>query len=485
MNLDARSADTKLFSRFKFYNGLPYTAEDMHGETDNMYRKVNLILDSLVGSGVLETPVFSKQISSTSISIKVSKPFAVNIKGDIFLVGSSDNVYPITVPNTYKGTIILVCWLSNISNNTKNYEYGCMRNTEVSMSDLIDTTLNIQTSTRYQIRYDILPTTALLDYNSPVCTNLPVSNMITDAGTKTLTISSSIQSILDHIYVGNATSNIPSSDGKFYIIPIATIDSGSVIPVEITKNTISVSTNSEPTSTRDGLLWYNPTSKESKFYFGGEWKNLGGVSVTKKSTQPTSPTEGLIWYNTSTGEFKLYINEVGFVSLNNLLSFMQLLGSYTFTTTHTNEDITISIPIEEFSDGDLLSVYYEGVVLSKGTHYILNTANKTITLLNFSTNIGDTLQFNDIRIINGNIDNSSLSLLNNHLNLKATENVQGHCKLSDTTDGSGLTVTTGYAATPKAVFDVKNMINVYTDETTNKKYKIKIYNGNITLEEII
>lgn len=137
MNLDTRSTDTKLFSRFKFYNGLPYTAEDIHGETDNMYRKVNLILDSLVGSGVLETPSFDKQISGTNINIRVSKPFAVNIKGDIFLVGSSDNVYPITVSNTYKGTIIMVCWISSINNTTKNYEYGCMRNTEVSMSDLM------------------------------------------------------------------------------------------------------------------------------------------------------------------------------------------------------------------------------------------------------------------------------------------------------------------------------------------------------------
>lgn len=390
MNLDSRTTDKKLFSRFKYYNGLPHTAEDIHGDDDLSARKSELLLNHLFGNGLLGTPQFGKSVTSDLMNIRVESPFPVNINGDIFLVGSSDGVYPVSVPLDFSGTLVLVCWVSSINNVSKNYEYGCMRNTEISMSDLIDPNLNIQVSSRYQVRYDIIPISNNLSYHNPVPENITISSIISDAGEKSGTISKDDLVVIGHSYRHIKTSKIPSEDGFYYIIPIANISDDTITAVVPDLSTLLVVSSSQPMK-REGVFWYNVSTKQLSAYINGDWKNLSGLDVKVSNEEPESPAEGLLWYNPDAEEFKIFINTLGFISLSKKIVPNKLVGTYEVTSNKINSNITFAIPISSYTEKDLLELNYNGVELTEGLHYTVNKTNKTVTLISFTCEIGDTI----------------------------------------------------------------------------------------------
>ena len=57
------------------------------------------------------------------------------------------------------------------------------------------------------------------------------------------------------------------------------------------------------------------------------------------------------------------------------------------------QDIQVPIGIKQYTIGDTLRVFYEGILLEEGTHYTIDDNSKSITLLQFSVIAGDRISF--------------------------------------------------------------------------------------------
>lgn len=484
MNLNNKTSDTQIYIRNKYSNGLPYTSEDIHQETDLLKRKMGILVNSMIGSGLLETPTFIISEDSTTKSIGIKEPFPVNINGEVFLAGNSKDTYPIQVPKNYTGSIILLCWVTNISSSSTLYEYGGLNNKTLE-NNIIDDNLNIQTSSKYQIRWCICYTNVVYDYYNPsIISSVKLFNVKSESGLlSSVTLSSSNASILGHVYRYNSTSNIPSADNFIYMIPIGSIYNGIIASYKNTVNLVGATSVDEPSS--DSInVWYNPTNDQVKLYFNGNWVNISSQEIIKQSTEPVTTKEGTFWYNPDTQEFKIYIPDTGFVGVTAKMGFIQLQNSHIFTSNvSTPSNIDVDIPIDTYLSTDILKVTYEGIELYEDLNYTLDSTNKKITLLDFTVNSGDRITFTATRLVSSSELSSTIELLNSHMTTNSTSTIFGHCRVTDEVS-SNYDASTNTAATPAAVKSVENKINTLNDDTTNYNYKLGINNGLIYIRKV-
>lgn len=487
MNLSNKSSDIKLYSRNKYSDGLPYTSDDIHRDQDLRLRKLGLIMDSLIGSGPLETPNFEIIYAAGGMSARISKPIAVNLNGEIFLVGSSSNSYPITLTNAYTnftGSLVLICWYTKLTSSSELYEYGGLSNYTLQ-NDIIDSKLNIQTSARYQVRWNIGYCTNIFDYSNPVVQNINlVGSIKTEYGyVSSLVLNSTKMSVNGKFYTLPATTQVPSADGFIHVLPLAKVSNKTISSFNAPLSLSSIESSSTPNNNKQ-KVWYNPDTDTVKMYFNGAWRDVGGSSIIKQESEPTNNVkEGTIWYNTKLGEFKIYIEGIGFVDTYAKMGFVQLQATHTFmNSVNSNQNITITIPIDTYLSSDILKVSYEGLELIKDVNYTLNTANKTITLTDFTADSGDKVLFTITRLVGASDLTTTLSMLSNHMNDNGSSSSFGHVKLSDTSD-TQFDESSGIAATPKSVKSVEDKINTYIDETTETVYELGVNNGLLFIRE--
>ena len=200
----------------------------------------------------------------------------------------------------------------------------------------------------------------------------------------------------------------------------------------------------------------------------------------KSATEPEGIfKDGTIWYNPNTEEFKTYVVGEGFKSSGSSeIAFSRYQNIYTMTkTVETESDITVPIGVEGFNENDILEVVYEGLILEPG-YYDVDVENATVTLKQFTAIKGEKVLFVVTRIQRASNVTSITEEFKKHVEKTASDTVEGHVKLSDTISGDD--VTTGVAATPKAVQDAQLIV----DAGTNKKYKFGILNGLLYIKEV-
>lgn len=458
IDLSSMTSDKKIYIRNKYYDGLPLTSNDLHNEKDLMIKKMSILLDNMIGSSPLEDPQLGFRRNENSIDIRFTKSLPINLNGEIFLVNNSENLYPWENISD-NCSLVLVAWYESINANSIIYEYGGIGNNPME-NDLVEPTLKIQTSSRYQIRWHVTTTDKIFNSKNLDTSEFTLSEVSSVLGTiNNYTCKSENNSVDGKFIVNDISSGIlardssiiaPYSDGKIYILPIARV--------------------SKEDNTLDVNVYHSPP--------------IGGNQIISQATEPEGYyKEGTIWYNNNTGEFKFYVNDIGFVDIYSKLGFVQLQATtFIKEASITPQDITLTIPIDTYLETDLLRVVYEGAELAPGINYTVDATAKTITLLNFTTEVGDAILFVVTRLVGTSDMKTTLTLLEDHIKEIGNNTASGHLKLSDYPDSS-LNQTKGIAATPAALKNVENKINSIVDDTTGKSYRLGINNGLIYIKE--
>lgn len=449
MLIGNRYADNKLYRGIRHYDHLPLTSGDLHEYADILQMKNALFMNNIVGSGTLNEPKCT--ISATGISL--SSPSIVMIDGDIALI-QSDVPSPLVSKSEIEsagyadGVVCIVGWYQSLTASSTLRSFGGVNNS-ILENDIIDTDLDIQVSTRYQLRWD----TVIIDYdtyreNQGFQFSLPNRD---DTGALTSDTSLINVGVLnDSIRVATRPASMTYAVSDLYIVPI--------IRYKYTDSIISEAT-AYPSRSISG----NANFLESK-------SEPVGVQKT-----------GTIWYNPENQKLKFYIEGIGFVSAASDLTMMQL--SNTITVQHANStttDVKYNIGIDSFTEGDILQVIYQGLVLTEGENYSVNVAAKTITLLNFITEVGEQMTFIVTKLVDTTAVNNITNEFSAHVSTSGNESQRGHVYLSD--DSSPvLDNKSGIAVTPKALYEASTIV----DDTTGIRYRIKVNNKEIYLEEII
>lgn len=292
MNIGSQYNYKKLYRGIKHADGLPLTSEDLHEYADTQVKKNDYLLSSILGSGVIKEPSYSL----TSGNLFLSEPLVLNIEGDIVLVKQSDSpLFSDWNPSgtTSQGIVAVVGWYQLINSTTTMKEYGGVNNTTLT-NDLVRPPLDIQVSTRYQFRWDIVGYEGVHKDLSNLPTNLTFKNRDKDGEVTTGTnyvVTENLQRI-DAIYKGTANQSISYAvDNQVYIIPFLhytydttnnVVSSISSIGVRRTSGMKFVSSNTQPTGIfYDGDVWFNSDSREFKTYVS----NIGWVASAPKMAE--------------------------------------------------------------------------------------------------------------------------------------------------------------------------------------------------------
>lgn len=221
MNIGSQYDDKKLYRGIKHADGLPLTSEDLHEYADTQIKKTDYLLSSILGSGMIKEPSYSL----TSGNLFLSEPLVLNIEGDIALVKQSTS--PLfsdwnTSGSTTEGIIAIVGWYQLIDSTTTMKEYGGVNNDTLT-NDLVRSPLDMQVSTRYQFRWDVVGYEGVDKDLSNLPTNFTFKNRDKDGTMTSGTnyVVSSTATKIDSLYKGTAAQTISYAiNNQVYIIPI-------------------------------------------------------------------------------------------------------------------------------------------------------------------------------------------------------------------------------------------------------------------------
>lgn len=447
MLIGNRYADNKMYRGIKHYNNLPLTSGDLHEYADILQMKNAYLLNNLLGAGTLNVPAIS--ISSTGISLQ--SPSVILIDGDISLIQSDDELITISEIDSSdisEGLLCIVGWYQSLTANSTLRSYGGVRNNIIE-NDIIDTDLNIQVSTRYQLRWDIvLIDKTTYESNNPI--NINISNRDSTGSLTTGTTSITANIKINNIRVATKPNTMDYAVSDLYVVPILSYSyNGSII---------TSAKAIKPLETAGG-----------------------SVSLIKSSTQPTGDLEeGNIWYDSANSKFKIYIEGVGFIPTASDITLVQYRNTVTLDSDiNTPTNIKVNIGITEYEESDVLQVIYNGVVLTESIHYTLNKSNASISLIGFTSKVGDQVTFIDTKLIDTTTLTSISTQFSTHVNSVGNDTIKGHVNLTDTLS-STYNKDNGVAATPKLVYDATTLI----DSVTNKKYRLSVSSGVLGIVEV-
>lgn len=442
MNIGNTYAENKVYRGIRHSNKLPLTAEDLHEFADTLYAKSGHLLENLVGSGIIS----KSALTLTSDGIQIVSPISVNIAGDIVIIGNSADkqfVRRTDLLDTTKGTVFVVGWYQHLDFSSVLKEYGGVQN-DTLVNDFIYTPLNIQVSTRYQFRWDVVVIKG--DVPTPLTFNLPLRDKDGELTGESAEITTNT---LGSIYIADAPPEMDYAVDGLYIVPL----------IEYRYNT---STNN--------ITSANTVPPRSSY------------NIIKQNTEPTGVFgEGTIWYNTDTEEFRTYIVGKGFVSNTAVFGIAQY--QYVDKSTETNEtptDMTYFLDtVPSLANSDIVRVVYEGLELTADIDYTLDRSVRELTLKNFIRRSGETLTVYVTKITEITDATNITQTLSDHMRFIGGNNTAGHVKLSDDTDSDSGRLN-GVAATPYAV----KMSRIMKDELTDISYKLGIRNGVVYIEEV-
>jgi hypothetical protein len=140
---------------------------------------------------------------------------------------------------------------------------------------------------------------------------------------------------------------------------------------------------------RDGVTWYNPDTDNTKMYFNGQFRDVGGAPIVSNEVQPTTGLkEGLIWFKPSTKEVKIYLNGA-----------FQSAGGSAFlnwenTVTLGAANNTVNIGIQSYLHGrDILMVYKNSTKLIEGTDFTVSADSLSISTVSGTWESGAVFDF--------------------------------------------------------------------------------------------
>lgn len=447
MLIGNRYVSNKLYRGIRVSNNLPLIAEDLHEFSDTLAEKSNQLLESILGSGIIKpaTPLISKT------GIGLSAPATVNIEGDICLIGNSESTNLIDISaleGDTSGTIFIVGFYTHITATDTIKEFGGMMNSTLD-NNLLYEPLGIQVSSRYQFIWDAVVLKGELKEDF----SLELIERDIDGNPTSMKHILKPTSKVGSVYKTNAPTNTSYEIvSDIYMIPF-----------------LEYSYNSESAT----------ITEISSF---PERKTSSSGTVITLDTEPTGNfNTGDVWYNPISGEFKTYIEGKGFVSSTTKVGYVQ----YQFINVATEDittpqNLTYEVDVPSIYDTDMIRVTYEGLELVDGVDYQIDYTNKRITLLNFIRYIGQRLVVTVNRLVEVNDVTSLSTTITTHIDIVGNDKDRGHLKLSDSID-SDENVNSGVAATPKAVKESRYII----DDTTGKKYRIGVNNGEIYASEVL
>jgi len=140
----------------------------------------------------------------------------------------------------------------------------------------------------------------------------------------------------------------------------------------------AIKSEEEPTYDEDGILWYKPSADETKVFFNGEFRDLGGLPPIESENMPSGQIkEGQIWYKPSTEETKIFLDG----EFRDIGGGGALYEESNRVVLDSDTDI-VSIGIYGFDkEKDILFVIMDTTTLNKGEHYAFNTAGTHIVKL--------------------------------------------------------------------------------------------------------
>lgn len=219
MNIGTKYSDMKMYKGIRHYDKVPLFGEDLNESSDLQANKISRILDNLYVSGILNN--FEHSFSSNSIS--VDTPIILNIKGDICIVKNSDGKSLVSTAGLQSGVVYLIGWYQHIVSSTKMTEYGGVDNTELE-NDLNKNEFSIQSTSRYQFRWDTYVSQTTLAVNSAINLQLRDSNGLKSGNSTNLVI----REQLGNIYLANRPSAMDYAVDDIYIIPILRFEGSSI-----------------------------------------------------------------------------------------------------------------------------------------------------------------------------------------------------------------------------------------------------------------
>lgn len=369
MLVSKKYSDDRLYRGVRVYDGLPLSSDDLHEYADTLQRKNAFLLNNIVGAGALNEPAC--QISAAGISLE--SPSVILVDGDIALIqADSAPLVPIDLirqANYSEGLLCAIGWYQHLTHSSTLRAYGGVNNSVIE-NNLVDEELAIQLSTRYQLRWDIvLIDAAAYASGSSISINL----LSRDAAGNSLseyipiTIPASDQTVRSVA----KPSSMDYAVSDLYIVPI--------LSYQYSESSIS------------DAKAYRPT------------RGTGGFSNSE--TEPTGErVEGDIWYDPQNRVFKFYINGLGYVPIATDPRLARYTNQYVFDrSTTSNSNIPLDIGISLQNSSYTLDVYYEGLLLSPNTDYVVDAVNNQVTLLNFTTRVNDTVTF----VVTGLVESTS------------------------------------------------------------------------------
>lgn len=430
MLIDNRYADNKIYRAVKHYDSMPLTSGDLHEQFDTEYMKNAYIMDNLLGYGTLNTPTISIESG-----IKLSEPSVIMIEGDVALIQSDDDKPLVSLQSIQdagysEGIVCMLGWYQHISVVSKLRNYGGVDNSELE-NDLMDDRFPTAISSRFQLRwFPIILSKS--DYLSESIT-LEIDDRDRE-GDKTGTKSSvTSKGKKDSAIIFDKPDSMDYAKSDLYLIP---------------------------------LVDYEYSTELSNVY-AHETLSAGRPFIVRETEPSGSFSDGTTWYNPITREFKTYVHASGgFVSSASKMAFLQYQSIYTIDeATIAPSDVEIPVGVNPLQEGDILRVIYEGLELAKDLHYTIDYDRSIITLLDFTTNVGDNIYFTVTRVVEANDITNVTEVFVRHMNSTGSSTIEAHVKLSDTLSTSDSTK--GVAATPKLVDTVKSDLTRSIDDTKN------------------
>ena len=443
----------KLYISMKHTNGLPLTSEDIQEREDLQRYRNTLLLRSQYASqyGLLGVPSVSYNDNSTKAYLTINQ-VTLLVDGDLAYVKDSSSRYAMKlsiIKSRWSSSTVeigILGWYEPVSGSSSITEYGGIHNDTLT-NDLVDPRIGIQVSSRYEFKWvaavrDPSNTNRIYPVKSISIQNNKVTSTNTDTiPTTYMTLSTT---------AGSGTFNWSDLNYTFdenigYFIKLGTLN-----------------------------------TSDSSYTLEKSLKSVGGgTSWVSSSTEPLGAEEGLLWYNPTTGKVKIG-NGVDFVSTAVDYAFTQ----YSYRVVVASASSYVQVTVGSDTQSNSLLVYYNGLLLSTNDYSLQFTTSSNVTTLKFTVSgftlaVGDEVIIIEHKLINAESTSTLSNEFATHKSQRGSGTLSSHVYLSDSLSSS-LGIGSGYAATPKLVYDATTL----TDTATGKKYRLTITNGTLGVTQI-
>lgn len=227
MNIGSNYSDARMYKGIRHYDKVPLFGEDLNEATDIQSNKITRVVKTLLDSGVLNN--VNPVILSSGITFQ--EPLALNIDGDICIIKNSDTIPMIGHTSLELGIGYIVGWYQHIISSTTMREYGGVNNEELE-NTLTKNEFSIQSTSRYQFRWDVYVSNTELHTGSKI--TIPARD--SDGNTlNDITYDLTINNQSGNLLVADKPGDMDYAIDNIYILPIVRFigSSGTITSAEL------------------------------------------------------------------------------------------------------------------------------------------------------------------------------------------------------------------------------------------------------------